>query len=66
MKPDWKDAPEWAKYLSMDEDGEWYWFENKPAIFGDLWRTHHESDGKYCRSTDVSRVNWKESLEPRP
>ena len=34
MKPDWKDAPEWANYLAMDEDGYWCWYLRKPiAIF---------------------------------
>lgn len=31
MKPDWKDAPEWAMWLAMDMDGEWYWFEKAPV-----------------------------------
>jgi len=37
MKPDWKDAPEWAKWLSMDEDGEWWWYENEPYTDRDAW-----------------------------
>lgn len=30
MKPDWKDAPEWANYVAMDSDYEWFWFEKLP------------------------------------
>lgn len=30
MKPDWKDAPEWAQWLARDPDGEWWWHEGKP------------------------------------
>jgi len=30
--PDWKDAPNWAKYLAMDSNGNWYWYENKPTF----------------------------------
>lgn len=30
MKPDWKDAPEWAKWLARDQAGNWYWFEKRP------------------------------------
>lgn len=30
MKPSWKDAPEWAKWVAMDSDGVWMWFEFKP------------------------------------
>lgn len=40
MKPDWKDAPEWARYLAMTETGAWFWFENKPE-----WRTTSSSSG---------------------
>ena len=38
MKPDWKDAPEWAQWLAMDRDGKWTWFEDEP-IAGDwnIW-----------------------------
>lgn len=31
MKPNWDDAPEWAKFLCMDDDGSWWWFELKPV-----------------------------------
>lgn len=32
-KPDWKDAPEWATYCAMDDNGSWWWYENKPPEF---------------------------------
>ncbi|WWO60457.1 hypothetical protein [Stenotrophomonas phage SOVA965] len=38
MKPDWKDAPEWAKWIALSTDGEWTWFEDEP------WR---DSEGDY-------------------
>lgn len=31
MKPDWDDAPKWAKWLAMDSDGDWYWYESSPT-----------------------------------
>lgn len=31
MKPDWDNAPEWAQYVCMNYDGNWYWFEFKPT-----------------------------------
>ena len=34
MKPDWKDAPEWANYLVLDEDGEWYWCDHTTNHYG--------------------------------
>ena len=32
MKPSWDDAPEWAQWLAMDEDGRWWWYEEKPVL----------------------------------
>lgn len=38
MKPDWKDAPEWANWLTMDDDGEWYWHETEPSLrYEEYW-----------------------------
>ena len=37
MKPDWKDAPEWAMWLAVDEDGEIWWFKNEPALKDGVW-----------------------------
>lgn len=30
MKPDWKDAPEWAKWLTRNGSGTWEWWEERP------------------------------------
>jgi hypothetical protein len=64
MKPEWKDAPEWAKYLAMDEDGRWWWYELEP--FGGQ---HGWFDGKFAMQTKakVKTTNhWHETLEERP
>lgn len=62
-KPDWKDAPEWAQFLAMDKDGEWWWYERGPEWlpFEGLW----DSGGASCVA-DVSEVDAVDSLEPRP
>lgn len=61
MKPDWKDAPHWAKFRARDADGTWCWFENKPLLDlkNDLWQPGW---------TDrFEKVNpWEDSLEQRP
>lgn len=64
MKPDWKDAPTWAKYLAMDADGVWYWYENKPVKLGDdeSWT---EFTGRQPEQAS-SFTNWRKSLEQRP
>lgn len=28
-KPKWETAPEWARFLTCDNDG-WFWWENEP------------------------------------
>ena len=58
-KPDWKDAPEWAKHLAMDEDGTWCWYEQEPYLGECAWF----SDGRY---EFVYPGRWDESLEGRP
>lgn len=60
MKPSWADAPEWANWLAMDEDGEWYWFENEPYRSDNAWCT----GGKWQLA--CYGVDWMESLERRP
>lgn len=62
MKPDWKDAPEWANWLAKDQDNlTWYWHEQKPMFNGDEWL----SDG-FVISADINDVYPSESLEERP
>jgi len=65
MKPDWKDAPEWAEWLALDGRGEWCWHEKAPSIstFRQVWFNDGE---KEFAATDLSEQDWKESLERRP
>ena len=64
MKPDWKDAPEWAQWLAMDANGQWAWHENRPLIRGTIkpateyWTS---KGGKQYLAT-----GWIFSLERRP
>lgn len=62
MKPDWKDAPEWANWLAQDGNGAWWWYEDKPlTINGEIvWKPN----GK-CREAQVC-LQWQDTLEQRP
>lgn len=62
MKPSWSDAPEWAKYLAMDEDGEWFWYENKPDL-ASIWWAY---TGKIMEAPTIPDGNCRDTLEPRP
>ena len=61
MKPEWKDAPEWANYLAMDSDGEWFWYESPPGIGLKCWRV---SEGA-CSNAGTEQ-HWRETKEARP
>ncbi|AVO23691.1 hypothetical protein [Xanthomonas phage XPP1] len=61
MKPDWKDAPEWARYLAMDNDGVWVWYAVEPHYVVDTGRW--ASDGEeYIPRSSVAPT----TLEGRP
>ena len=64
MKPSWDDAPEWAQWLAMDEDGRWWWYEEKPVLqtnyFYWLGSKMEESLPVLDRS-----MPWDKSLEKR-
>lgn len=62
MKPDWKTAPDWANYLAMDADGDWYWYENKPEPWHDsAWSS---KSGRFDIAAE--REDWQQTLEVRP
>ena len=60
MKPDWKDAPEWANWLARDMSGRWFWWERKPDFIGDEWLY----GGRYEIAAAIDYA-W-ETLEARP
>lgn len=64
MKPDWKDAPEWAAHLAMEADGKWWWFENQPTVSADFDEWKHA--GQEMPASDETPKQWHETLESRP
>ena len=60
MKPDWKNAPEWANWLAMDSDGSWYWFAEEPDQDSYSWRS---TGSRY----DLANPDfyWKNTKEQR-
>jgi hypothetical protein len=63
MKPDWKDAPEWASWLAMDERGEWFWYETQPSRSSA--RAEWVRKGGNMIPAGGS-APWDETLEQRP
>lgn len=65
IKPDWKDAPEWANYLAQDECGAWWWYECEPSYcsFNNCW-----FEILSCRFEEATLpgATVQQSLERRP
>lgn len=64
MKPDWKDAPEWANFMAMDCNDDWYWYEKKPELICYCWRPVEGTN--YQIADTQSDPFWEDTLEPRP
>jgi len=62
MKPNWKDAPDWAQYFAQDKSGDCYWYELEPEIKGYYWNNNLGGKVKLI----YNPVDWIKSLEKRP
>lgn len=73
-KPDWKDAPEWAKWVAQDADGDWYWWEGLPTCTEDhfeYWMPSKEAIENcmysFTRAAQgLKNESWQETLEEQP
>lgn len=65
-KPHWKDAPDWANWLAMDDDGSWFWYQKKPRLTDDHCRFIETGGQNELAVMDRPNLNWRETLEPRP
>ena len=61
LKPNWDNAPEWAKYWAVDENGCCWWYENEPKAFRVAWveKTRREIAYGSCKA-------WETTLQERP
>jgi hypothetical protein len=59
-KPEWSEAPDWAQWLTMDQDGTWYWHEYRPEQIHCYWDA-----GAYSKTEPAVCDKWRESLEVR-
>jgi hypothetical protein len=65
MKPEWKDAPDWAQWLAMDADGTWFWFEVEPILTFAGFLPCDVNYGPKKRQ-HAGRTHFSETLEKRP
>ena len=68
--PSWSDAPDWAEWLAMDGNGEWYWYERpiRAAKRRDLWEYGPISGAveSAAYSPEEVRPDWRTTLQARP
>jgi len=60
-KANWDGAPSWANYVAMDQDGDWWWFEEKPVAENSCWCNKGAGRAEFISSED-----WVATLEQRP
>jgi hypothetical protein len=60
MKPAWDQAPAWAHFLAMDENGRWTWFESEPYRGNKCWIPRGP-----MLYADI-QPDWEHTLEERP
>lgn len=68
MTIDWTQAPAWAQYHAIDQNGNGYWFEDLPTIsdYHSVWQTDEESNLIASDFTLLAGQDWRQSLVGRP
>jgi len=68
QKTEWDDAPSWAEYKTIDDDGTKVYWDTKPYIDaqvdGGKW-THRNARANF-KEVKYHYANWSNSLEQRP
>jgi len=63
MKSIWDNAPKWASWIAMDDNGRWYYYEKKPEYDENVCGWIFENGRiEYFDPNQIS----KESLQARP
>lgn len=65
MQIDWSKAPEWAMWHAFDENGEGYWYSDKPLTLNSIFSCSKGTcvNSGYDYETQIR--NWYETLEYR-
>ena len=56
----WQNAPDWANWFAIDDDGCITWFENRPSHNDSFW---YPDGGRYGTE---SLDGWQSTLQERP
>ncbi len=63
VKLPWDEAPEWAQWAAMDEDGNWYWYEAEPELRDTTWVNGPLTSHRRLKFPPCT--NWRESKRRR-
>ncbi len=67
----WADMPRWAKFVSMDSNGDWFWWDTKPSVKNLSWqhdKMHEFSSYQMMIPPEFQPSfsgSWKDSLVER-
>jgi len=63
---DWSAMPKWARWVAMDEDGAWFWYQHKPER-SDRYFSALSEEGviPFIYAPDWDG-DWKDTLVERP
>lgn len=59
--PDWANAPEWANFWAVDDNGCSYWYEYKPILGIRSWLAER-GNNEICKQYP----GWRNTLQARP
>lgn len=67
-KPDWRDAPNWALWLTGDSIGSYHWWDTEPYPHDDGWWETGLNDGYRCQFAGkfAEPREWYACIEMRP
>lgn len=60
--PRWEDAPKWARWVAMDSNGAWHWYEKEPHPSHGYWA---QGGGQYV-SVKTADESWRDTKHPLP
>jgi len=71
IKPDWTQAPAWAQWFAIDDDGTGWWWSTKPIPDGmtGCWLVPDSKEQYDTQPTGIypeAADDWKQSLRQRP
>lgn len=57
----WKNAPDWVRFVVMEIDGSWWFYENEPTIMAYGWQAQSGRSAQL-----YPPVDWRDTLKGRP